>query len=190
MRMDEDEILREYAILKRSGQDPKAFGVLYEKYFNRIFYFIYRQVDDEDVTADLCSQTFLTVLNHSNRYQYRGVPLSAWFYKIARNQIYQYYRVRNRTRVFSFEEERIRELFEQENTGWNEKLIDRLLKYLDELPTDMLEVLQLRFYENKSFLEIAFILDITVSGAKMRTHRALDQLRKKFNLKIRYNAPK
>jgi RNA polymerase sigma-70 factor (ECF subfamily) len=190
MRMDEDEIRREYAILERSGRDPKAFSVLYEKYFSRIFNFIYRQVDDEDVTADLCSQTFLNVLNHSGRYEYRGVPVSAWLYKIASNEINKYYRKRNRTRVFSIEEERVRELFEQENDGWDEGLIDRMMTYLDELPTDMLEVLQLRFFEDKDFREIAFILDITESGAKMRTYRALDQLRKKFNLKIKYDAIK
>ncbi len=56
-----------------------------------------------------------------------------------------------------------------------------------DLPNDMLEVLQLRFFEEKDFKEIAFILDITESGAKMRTYRALDRLRKDFNVKIKYD---
>ena len=51
----------------------------------------------------------------------------------------------------------------------------------------MLEVLQLRFFEDKDFAEIAFILDISESGAKMRTYRALDRLRKNFNLQIKYD---
>jgi len=51
----------------------------------------------------------------------------------------------------------------------------------------MLAVLQLRFFEDKDFKEIAFILDITESGAKMRTYRALDRLRKDFNVKIKYD---
>ena len=41
--------------------------------------------------------------------------------------------------------------------------------------------------EDKDFKEIAFILDITESGAKMRTYRALDRLRKDFNVKIKYD---
>jgi len=45
----------------------------------------------------------------------------------------------------------------------------------------------LRFFEGKEFNEIAFILDMTESGAKMRTYRALDRLRTKFNLKIKYD---
>ena len=62
-----------------------------------------------------------------------------------------------------------------------------MLNYLKDLPTDMLEVLELRFFEDKDFKEIAFILDISESGAKMRTYRALDRLRKNFNLKIKYD---
>ena len=61
------------------------------------------------------------------------------------------------------------------------------MEYLKELPTDMLRVLELRFFEDKDFKEIAFILDITESGAKMRTYRALDRLRKKFKLRIKYD---
>jgi RNA polymerase sigma-70 factor (ECF subfamily) len=64
------------------------------------------------------------------------------------------------------------------------------LNYMVDLPTEMLDVLQLRFFEDKDFKEIAFILDITESGAKMRTYRALDQLRKKFNIKIKYDGRK
>jgi RNA polymerase sigma-70 factor (ECF subfamily) len=185
--MSEAEILHEYAILDRSKKDPKAFGELYEKYFDRIFSFIYRQTDDEDLTADLSSQTFLTVLKHVDRYEFRGVPFSAWLYKIASNEVNKHYRKKKRTQVFSIEEIRIRELMDQANEGYDEETIQRLMEYLKDLPTDMLHVLQLRFFEDKDFKEIAFILDITESGAKMRTYRALDRLRKYYNLRIKYD---
>jgi RNA polymerase sigma-70 factor (ECF subfamily) len=188
--MSEDEIREEFRILERSSRDPKAFGLLYEKYFRRIFSFIYRQTDDEDLTADLCSQTFLSALKNSGKYQFRGVPVSAWLYKIASNEVNKHFRKKNQTKVFSIEELRFRELFEQENDGWDEEMVEQLLNYLVDLPTEMLDVLQLRFFEDKDFKEIAFILDITESGAKMRTYRALDQLRKKFNIKIKYDGRK
>jgi RNA polymerase sigma-70 factor, ECF subfamily len=188
--MSEEEIRQEYLILERSGKDPKHFSVLYEKYFSRIFNFVYRQTDDEELAADLTSQTFFSVLKNSHRYQFRGVPISAWFYRIASNEVNKYYRKKNQTKVFSIEEVRMRELFEQANDGWSDEMIERMLGYMTDLPTDMLEVLQLRFFEDKDFNEIAFILDITESGAKMRTYRALDLLRKKFNLKIKYDGKK
>jgi RNA polymerase sigma-70 factor (ECF subfamily) len=185
--MSEAEILHEYSILDRSKKDPKAFGELYEKYFDRIFSFIYRQTDDEDLTADLSSQTFLTALKNVDRYEFRGVPFSAWLYKIASNEVNKHYRKKKRTQVFSIEETRVRELMDQANEGYDEEVIQRLMEYLKELPTEMLRVLELRFFEDKDFKEIAFILDITESGAKMRTYRALDRLRKNFKLRIKYD---
>jgi len=185
--MSDAEIQQEYAVLERSKKNPKAFGELYEKYFDRIFNYVFRQTDDEDLTADLCSQTFLSVLKHLDRYEFRGVPFSAWLYKIASNEVNKHYRKLKGQKVFSIEELRIRELIEQANEDWDEEMIQRLMNYLKELPTEMLEVLELRFFEDKDFKEIAFILDITESGAKMRTYRALDRLRKNFNLRIKYD---
>ncbi len=185
--MSEEELRQEYQILQRSKKDPKAFGMLYEKHFDRIFNFIYRQTDDEDLTSDLCSQTFLIALNNLDKYEFRGVPFSAWLYKIASNEVNKHYRKLKHDKVFSIEEMRVRELMEMANEGWDEELIQQLLRYLKELPTEMLEVLELRFFEDKDFKEIAFILDITESGAKMRTYRALDRLRKNFNLRIKYD---
>jgi RNA polymerase sigma-70 factor (ECF subfamily) len=188
--MTDDEIRQEYEILEKSKRDPNAFGALYEKYYERIFNFIYRQTDDEELTADLSSQTFLNALRNVNKFEYRGVPVSAWFYRIASNEVNKHYRKIKRDKVFSIEEIKIRELIEEGDEGWDEEVTKRLLEYLKDLPTDMLEVLELRFFEDKEFNEIAFILDITESGAKMRTYRALDRLRRRFNLRIKYDGKK
>lgn len=188
--MTEEEIRQEYVVLERSKKDKQAFGALYEKYFDRIFYFIFRQTDDEDLTADLCSQTFLNALNNIQKFEFRGVPFSAWLYRIASNEVNKHYRKIKRDKVFSIEEIKVRELMPPADEGDHEDLLKKMVEYLRELPTEMLEVLELRFFEEKDFKEIAFILDITESGAKMRTYRALDRVRKKFNLSIRYDGKK
>ncbi len=185
--MSEEELEHEYLILEKSRKDPKAFGALYEKYFDRIFNFIFRQIDDEDLTADLCSQTFLNALKNVGKYEFRGFPFSAWLYKIASNEVNKHYRKLKTEKVFSIEELRIRELIDQANVDYDEELIGRLMNYLRDLPTEMLEVLELRFFEDKDFKEIGFILEITESGAKMRTYRALDRLRRNFNIPIKYD---
>jgi RNA polymerase sigma-70 factor (ECF subfamily) len=185
-----EEIRHEYEILERSRTNPQAFGELYEKYFDRIFNFIYRQTEDEELTADLCSQTFLNALHHAGRFEFRGVPVSAWFYKIATNEVNKHYRKKKTARVFSVEEMRVKYLMDTGSDPPDEEQLHRLVNYLKDLPTEMLEVLELRFFEDKDFQEIAFILNITESGAKMRTYRALDRLRKKFNLSIKYDGKK
>jgi RNA polymerase sigma-70 factor, ECF subfamily len=188
--MTEAEIREEYEILERAKTNSAAFGILYEKYFDRIFNYLYRQTDDEDLAADLSSQTFFNALKNLHRFQYRGLPVSAWFYRIAANEVNKHYRSKNTHRVFSVEELRVKELVEQASEEWDEELVHQLMIYVKELPTDMLHVLELRFFEDKDFKEIAFILEITESGAKMRTYRALDRLRKKFNLSIKYDGTK
>jgi RNA polymerase sigma-70 factor (ECF subfamily) len=185
--MTEDEIRKEKAIIERSKKDPQVFGELYEKYFDRIFNYIFRQTDDEELTDDLCSQTFVNALNNLDKYEFRGFPFSAWLYKIAGNEVNKHYRKNKGKKIFSIEELKVRELVEQTADDWDEELINRLIQYMNELPTDMIQVLELRFFEDKDFKEIAFILDMTESGAKMRTYRALDKLRTNFNLKVRYD---
>lgn len=185
--MTSDEIRKEELIIEKSKTNPQAFAELYEKYFDPIFNFIMRQTDDEELTDDLCSQTFVNALNHLSKYEYRGFPFSAWLYKIAGNEVNKHYRKNKGKKIFSIEELKVKQLVEQHSDAWDEELIDRVIKYMNELPTEMIQVLELRFFENKDFKEIAFILDMTESGAKMRTYRALDKLRTQFNLNVRYD---
>jgi RNA polymerase sigma-70 factor (ECF subfamily) len=185
--MSEEEIRQEYEAIDRARRNPAAFGVLYAKYFDRIFNFIYTQTDSEELTADLCSQTFLIALGNVNKFEFRGVPVSAWLYKIASNEVNKHYRKIKSRKVYSLEEVRIRELFSREDEDYTEEILNKLVELMKDLPGEMLEVLQLRFFEDKDFREIAFILDITESGAKMRTYRALDRLRKSFKVKIKYD---
>lgn len=185
--MTDEEIRKEQTILEQSKKDPKAFGVLYEKYFDRIYNYLLRHTDDEELAGDLCSQTFVNALNHLQKFEFRGLPFSAWLYKIAGNEINKHYRKNKGKKVFSLEELKVRELVEQTDENWDEELIQKVIGYMSDLPTEMIQVLELRFFEDKDFKEIAFILDITESGAKMRTYRALDKLRTYFNIKVKYD---
>lgn len=185
--MSEEEIRQEETIITKAKNHPEAFASLYEKYFDRIYYYLYRQTDDEELAGDLCSQTFVNVLNNIKKYELRGVPFSAWLYKIASNEVRKHYRKSKGKKVFSIEEVRIKELMEESDEVWDEDQINKLIDFMKDLPEDMLHVLELRFFEDRDFKEIAYILDITESGAKMRTYRALDKLRKKFKIKIKYD---
>ena len=187
MAMTEDDIRKENETVERAKSDSREFAVLYEKYFDRIYFFLLRHTDDEETAGDLCSQTFVNALNHISKYEFRGLPFSAWLYKIASNEVNKFYKKKKGKKVFSLEEVKVRELIERNDEEWDEEIIQQLLIYLKDLPSEMLHVLELRFFEDKDFNEIAFILDMTESGAKMRTYRALDMLRKNFKIKMKYN---
>ncbi|MES1181394.1 MAG: sigma-70 family RNA polymerase sigma factor [Flavobacterium sp.] len=99
----------------------------------------------------------------------------------------KFYRKNKGKKIYSIEEIKVREIIERGDEEYDEERVQRLMVYLKDLPADMLQVLELRFFEDKDFREIAYILDITESGAKMRTYRALDKLRKNFNINVKYD---
>ncbi|TRX49341.1 sigma-70 family RNA polymerase sigma factor [Fulvivirga sp. M361] len=183
--MTEEEIAAERLLIEASKKDVRKFSALYDRYFEGIFEFIYRRTDDEALSDDLCSQTFFKALENLKRYEFRGLPFSAWLYRIATNEVNKHFNKTNRNRVFSLEEERVKELMDAEDEGFTQAQLDLLKKTLSELPTATVEILELRFFEQRSFSEIAYILNIGESGAKMRLYRAVEKLRSHFNISWR-----
>ena len=180
--MTDEEIRAENELIDASRRDPDKFSGIYDRYFEGIFYFIYRRTDDEAIASDLCSQTFLKALQNLKKYEFRGLPFSAWLYRIASNEVNKYYNRKKKRKVFSLEEERVIELFDEQENTFSENHIATLITTLNDLPTETVEVLELRFFEGRSFKEIAYILNIGESGAKMRLYRAVDKLRKHFTI--------
>lgn len=181
--MTEDQIAEEQKIVEAAKNDARAFAAIYDRYFEQIFNFILRRTDDEELTDDLTSQTFLKALQSLKKYEFRGLPFSAWLYRIASNEVNKHYNKKKRKRVFSLEEERLFEIIETDDS--NPELdgqISTLISTLNDLPTDVMEVLELRFFEERSFKEISFILNISESGAKMRLYRAIEKLKKYFTV--------
>jgi RNA polymerase sigma-70 factor (ECF subfamily) len=143
-----------------------------------IFSYIFRKIDDEDITADLTSQTFLKALRNLRKYKFKGVPFSAWLYRIASNEVNRHYQQTNKKLVFSFDVQEFENLIEQSIEKEEKPDIDYIIQQMQSMCESDIEVLELRYFETKSFSEIAFIMDITEATAKMRTYRAIDKLRK------------
>jgi RNA polymerase sigma-70 factor, ECF subfamily len=174
-----EEIKNELAIIAKAKTDPNRFSALYEKYYKQIFLFVYRRIDDEDLSADLTSQVFLKAILNLPKYQYKGVPFSAWLYRIASNEVNQHFRETKLTRVISIEEDGLSrlvgELREETEERDQEDIIMASLNYLTK---EEVQYLELRFFENKSFREIGYILLITENNAKVKTYRIIDKIKK------------
>ena len=185
--LTQKEIQEENILVEESKQNPRKFGALYDCYFEAIFNFVYRRTDEEEAAADLTSQTFVKALENIKKYEFRGVPFSAWLFRIATNEINRYYRKKHKKKLFSIEEDMVRELINEEKTDNVEDMLPMIIQVLNDAPTQLVEILELRFFEERSFKEISYILDISESGAKMRTYRALERIREIINMKKRDN---
>jgi RNA polymerase sigma-70 factor (ECF subfamily) len=174
-----EQLLDEEDVISKSQQNPKEFRVLYEKYYRPIFLFILHRIGDKDLSADVCSQVFLKALMNISRYKIKGLPFSAWLYRIASNECNDYFRRNKRARMVILEESTAGNLFEVmfEHEA-KEELLSRLPIAMQRLKEDELQLIELRFLENRPFKEVAEILNISENYAKVRTYRILDKMKK------------
>lgn len=175
------DLQEELKIINQAKKDPEVFGILYETYYKEIFIYINKRVDNLSVASDLASQVFLKALTHLPNYEFKGFPFSSWLYKIATNQVNQYFRNSKNKRVVSIEDFYVNRLFaelEDENDVRQKEQTPLLVRLLNQLNEQELQILELRFFEEKAFKEVAYILDITENNAKVKTYRIIEKLKK------------
>lgn len=177
-------IEQEWLEVQAAQQDPSKFRVLYSRYYESIFRFIYKRTTDEDLTADLTSQAFLKAMQSINQYSHQGVPFSAWLFRIASNEIAQHFRKNNNNRIVALEDSAVHDVeeeFPEEERGDIEVDIKLLKEVIQDLDPDEVELLELRFFEKRAFKEVAEILDMTENNAKVKVYRLLQKMKKKFD---------
>lgn len=161
-------------------KDRGAFGILYEKYFEKIYLFIYKRVQDEALSGDICQEAMLKAMFNIDKYENRGAPFSAWLYRIAANEVNLYFRKSKKNITVEIREKDVQDIMGEislqgiEDPNQQEKLIQAL----NALPPEHSEIIDLRFFMGYSFKEIADFYNITEANAKMRLYRILDRIKK------------
>jgi RNA polymerase sigma-70 factor, ECF subfamily len=175
LKVTEDDAIR------RSFTDPSAFKPLYEKYFKRIFLFVFHRVGEKEIAADITQQIFMNALANIGKYQFRGLPFSSWLFRIAVNQCHDFFRKSKKMRMVVLEETRVHELYEELTAehSWDE-WERKLPAVLEQLDADDLQLIELRYFEQRPFKEVSEILGLTESNTKVRTYRILDKMKKIF----------
>jgi RNA polymerase sigma-70 factor (ECF subfamily) len=171
----------EEQVVLKSKTDPQAFRPLYEAYFKRIFVFVLHRVGDKELAADVTQQVFLNALLNIGKYQFRGLPFSSWLFRIAVNQCNDFFRKNKKMRTVVLEDSNIRELYEdlteeQSWTEWGRKLPG----VLEHLSSEDLQLIELRYFEQRPFKEVSEILGLTETNTKVRAYRILDRMKKIF----------
>lgn len=176
-----DQLKDEESLIQKSIADPAAFKPLYEKYFKRIFLFVHHRVGDKSLSADITSQVFLKALLNIHRYSFRGLPFSAWLFRIALNECNDFFRKNNRHRLVTVEEGMVEHLYEELTAEARlEDLHQRLPDILQQLSVTELQTIELRFFEQRPFKEVADILGISEIYAKVKVYRILEKMKKLF----------
>ncbi|MCC7303293.1 MAG: sigma-70 family RNA polymerase sigma factor [Bacteroidia bacterium] len=168
----------EYAEVKKACANPKDFSVLYERYYDSIFGFVWKRLEDEEATADITQIVFLKAMIHLKKFEFRGLPFSSWLFRIAVNEVNMYFRKHPGQRIISMEESQAFHLAAEVRDQDREETLKIVLRLLQKLEPEDLQLIELRFFEEMSFAEIGEIFSITENNAKVRTYRALSKLKK------------
>ena len=178
-----EKLQEEWQEIQAAQRNPALFRPLYTRYYEPIFRFLYRRTDDEELTADLCSQVFLKALQRLPAYEFRGVPFSAWLYRIATNEVTQHFRDNSQQRVVSAEESQLGDIADEMEEEDSELLRQHLTEALGSLNEADMQLIEMRFFEQRPFKDIADILGMTESNAKVKTYRILERLKKKLQVR-------
>lgn len=176
----EKQISKEQKLVYAAQKDPNKFAPIYDMYFDQIFIFVNKRIMNENTTAEITSEVFYKALYNINKYTFKGLPFSAWLYRIASNAVAEYYRKQKKAqRHVSLDSEHlsnlVAEVTEEDDFEKQKKLLSLVLSKLKEKEIQLLE---LRFFEDRSFKEIGEILELSENNAKVKTFRVIKKMRK------------
>jgi len=159
-------------LVLRAKKDIAAFDQIYERNFTPIYRYVLMRVNDRDIAEEVVSNVFYKAMRKLNLFRWRSIPFSAWLYRIAANEISNYYRRRKRGSVIAD-----KALIEMEEPAESEPMsYDFVNAYIRQLPQKDQDIIVLRFFEKKSFSEIAEITGKRENTLRVNLHRALKKL--------------
>ena len=170
LRKEADERL----LVEAAQKDPARFADLYEVNFERVYAYVSRRVQDRAETEDLTSEVFHHALANLKRFEWRGIPFSAWLFRIAANLISDRWQKSGREIA---DEGRVEAA--QVSPAEIEEVERRatLFRLVSTLPAEQQRVVVLRFVEQKSIKEVAREIKKTEGAVKQLQFRALSNLR-------------
>ena len=178
--VDEDE-----GLVSAARQDPKAATRLYDKYYAEILSYIYHCTFDHAAAEDLTSNVFLAAFRHLGRYKWRQIPLRAWLYRIATNEVRMHWRRQKRAKAIRLQPDSSPT---EQTAGLQTPAPPasddlaaaeeyRLLhKALLQLRLKYRTVIILRYFEDKAIADICEITGRKEGTVKSQLHRGLARL--------------
>jgi RNA polymerase sigma-70 factor (ECF subfamily) len=162
--------------------EPEAFGALYERYVKKIYSYLYYRTGNPHDAEDLTERVFQRAMLNLDRYTSRGLPFSAWLYRIAHNLVANWHRDQGRRQMVPLTEVRPQDLAAlradaPEMVLESRQEQERLLGAIRRMPAERQQLLILKFVDHLSNAEIGAIMHRSEGAVKSLYHRTLLALR-------------
>jgi len=176
MQRIEEKLLLYKIITKR---DADSYGILYDKYVERIYRFIYFKVQSREDAEDVTSEVFLKAWQYIVQKSPSEIEsVSGLLFSIARNAVIDLYRQRAKKPLVSIEvvSELVAEQKEVESIEYKED-VAHMIELIKKLKQDYQEVLLLKYVEDLKISEIAKVLGKSSVNVRVILHRAMKKLK-------------
>jgi RNA polymerase sigma-70 factor, ECF subfamily len=161
-------------MIEAAQADPSRFVDLYDRYVDRVYAFVSSRTNNRGTAEDITAEVFHQALAHLGEFEWRGVPFSAWLFRMASNAIADRWRQSGREGI-----ELPADVPDRRDAAEIERRVI-VFQLVDRLPDLQRRVIELRFVEEKSIREIAVELGRSEGAVKQLQLRALDNLRKEM----------
>jgi RNA polymerase sigma-70 factor (ECF subfamily) len=173
------EIEDETELIARARTDPAAFGRLYEHYVDRIYSYVFHRVGNVQDAEDLTARTFYRGLDKLDTYEDRGLPFSAWLFRIAHNLVANWHRDHGRQQVLTLDQVDFRAQDDDRPEDAVEAQVaqEELWAAINRLPEERRRLLLYKFGDALSNLEIGALMNKSEGAIKSLYFRTLAALR-------------
>ncbi len=177
-----DTLPEEEILTQAIRGDLDAFSQLYQEYVGRIYNYVYYRTGSSYDAEDLTAKVFQRALSHIGTYEDKGLPFSAWLYRIAHNLVANWHRDNSRNKEVSIEDHQSLHHPEDhpENSLVQSQETELLLKAIRKLPAERQQLVILKFVDRLSNAEIGEIMNKSEGAVKSLYHRTLISLRVKI----------
>jgi len=163
-------------IEKARKKDQKAFNTLLNTYWSDVYRFQLSKTEDEDEAEDITIQTFSKAFDKINLYN-ESYNFKTWLISISKNIFLDHLR-KQRTETISIDkkESEAYKIFDESPSAEDQLIIDQnvaqLLNYLKQLKPHYQEIINLRYFREMSYKEMAEILNEPIGNIKIKLSRA------------------
>ena len=165
-------------IQEAQNGDQNAFGHLYEFYFERVYRYVRSLLREHSDAEDVTAEVFIKVMMALPRYSEKG-QFTAWLFRIARNETFNYIKKRKRRREMPLLEN-ITIQYDPEVAIKKRELLEKTFQAMHYLTDLQREVLTLRFGEDLSIKETAELMGRSIQAVKFLQLSALRALRRQL----------
>ena len=158
--------------------DKEAFTQLYESHFDKIYRYVVLRIGNKTEAEDVTQQVFLKALQSIPSFKWKGIPFSAWLFRIAHNLVVDYLRKVKKVVITPLDESSVKSDSNPQLLVEQRLDIEQLISATKRLTRAQREVISLRFAGELSVTESAKAMGKSEGAVKALQHSAIVALRK------------